>query len=55
MKNYLKRGLTVLTCAAMCIQSPLITMAEEIQRTNGEASAYQADNYGVATQETSGR
>ena len=50
MKKYLKRGLTVLTCAAMCIQSPLITMAEEIQRTNGEASAYQADNYGVATQ-----
>ena len=50
MKKYLKRGLAVLTCTAMCIQSPLMTLAEEVQRTNGEVSAYQVDNYGVATQ-----
>ena len=50
MKKYLKRGLAVLTCTAMCIQSPFMTLAEEVQRTNGEVSAYQVDNYGVATQ-----
>ena len=50
MKKYLKRGLAVLTCTAMCIQSPLMTLAEEVQRTNGEVSAYLVDNYGVATQ-----
>ena len=42
--------LQFLTCTAMCIQSPLMTLAEEVQRTNGEVSAYLVDNYGVATQ-----
>lgn len=31
MKKHLKKSLAVLTCATMCIQSPLAVLAEDAQ------------------------
>ena len=36
MKKYLKNGLSILTCVAMCIQSPLAVLAEDVTEVQSE-------------------
>ena len=36
MKKYLKNGLSILTCVAMCVQSPLAVLAEDATEVQNE-------------------
>ncbi|MGE9893378.1 hypothetical protein ACQRAF_14075 [Lachnospiraceae bacterium SGI.240] len=39
MKKYLKNGLSILTCVAMCIQSPLAVLAEDVTEVQNEVQS----------------
>ena len=39
MKKYLKNGLSILTCVAMCVQSPLAVLAEDVTEVQNEVQS----------------